>query len=132
MKEKGKVIRIGEGVAVVETMPVEACTKCCSCGAGKPRKVTLSGEKAAGLRVGDAVEIEIADSSMMRVYLLMYALPLIIFVASVFLMYLFTASPLASFLMGLTATALTYFVIGRLINKGIPLLPDTCVRKDAQ
>jgi len=130
MKEKGKVISVDGQAAVIETLPAEACSKCCSCGAGKPRRLTVTGEKAAGLSEGELVEIEISDSSMMRVYLMMYALPLAVFVLGVFLIYYFTGSPLVSFIAALAATAGTYTAIGYLIKKGVPLVPDTCVRKD--
>ena len=44
MREEGIVIKIEGAAAIVEISPKKACTKCCSCGASKPRQIVITGE----------------------------------------------------------------------------------------
>ncbi len=129
MKEQGTVIEIKGNEAIVEIAPHDKCTKCCSCGAGKPRRFTVSGENAKGLAVGDRVEVDVATSSMMRVYLLLYGLPLVVFVAAVLLLYAIIGSPLISFTGALTATVAVYFALGFYARKSRGLSPKVTVTK---
>lgn len=129
MKEEGIVIKIENGDVVIETKPKEVCTKCCSCGAGRPQRVTISGEKAKGLKEGDRVEVEVETGSMMKVYLLLYGLPLAIFVGTVLVLYAVSNSPLISFFGGAAGTVITYFFVGYFVRKNQDFIPDICVRK---
>ena len=129
MKEKGKVISVRGGEAVIEVMPAEACTKCCSCSAARQRRVRVGLEKMPEVSPGDDVTIEIATSSMMRIYLLIYALPLAVFTAVLFGVYAVSASSVCSFASALAGTAITYFLISRYIKKYPVSLPSACIRK---
>jgi len=113
MKEEGIVKERRQGDVVIEILPKKECTKCCSCSASKAQTMTVSGEKATGLQVGDHVEIEIDPSVMMKAYVMLYALPLIAFIAAVCIVYFVSGSPPASLIAALAATAGTYFLTGR-------------------
>ena len=116
MKEEGTVIRIEKDIAVVEITPSEKCTKCCSCGASKARQVTVAGEAASSLAVGQKVKVEIDSSVMLKLYLMVYAVPLAVFVSVVILLHIFTGSPIISFTGALAATILVYLVMGHFIK----------------
>ncbi len=113
MREEGIVKELRQGSATIEVLPKKECTKCCSCSASKTQTMTVSGEKTQGLQVGDHVGIEVDQSVMMKAYGMLYALPLIAFIAAVCTVYFVSGSPLASLTAALAATAGTYFLIGR-------------------
>lgn len=117
MKEIGAVIKKEQGKAVIEVLPKKECSKCCSCGAFRKRHFILDGKSAEILKQGDAVEIEIAQSAMMKVYFFLYGLPLIVFVGMIFGVYMFTSSPVISFSSALFAVIAAYLIIGR-FNRG--------------
>ena len=128
MKEEGRVVSVKDGLAVIETDPREACTKCCSCRAAKPQRITVKGDKAEGLRAGDKVEINVGTSSMMKVYMLLYALPAAVFLAAILSLYFVTASPVISFAGALAATVASYVFSGRYIAEHVNISPDVCVK----
>ena len=129
MKEEGKVIEISKGNVVIEIIPKEECTKCCSCNAAYPRRVTVSEEKTGGLSIGGHVEIEIDSSSMMKLYILLYAVPLLAFVATIFGLYIILKSPIISFIAALVATLLVYMLVGFYIRRNFHVSPDVCTKK---
>jgi positive regulator of sigma E activity len=131
MKEEGTVVSINGNSVLIEISPHEECTKCCSCGANKPRQVTVSGEKAKELKVGDRVRVEIDPSIMMKLYMVLYAVPLGVFVAVVLLLFYFSGAPLLSFSGAIVCTAGSYFVAGRLIGANPAFAPEITVIQPA-
>jgi positive regulator of sigma E activity len=129
MKEKGTVISVKGGEAVIEVMPAEACTKCCSCSASRQRRVKVGREKAPGVSPGDDVTIEIDTSSMMKIYLVIYAVPLLVFTGVLFGVYAASESSIYSFVSALVGTVITYYLISRYIKKYPLFLPSACIRK---
>jgi positive regulator of sigma E activity len=117
MKEHGKVIKIDRGEALVEIEPEGTCTKCASCNASGKRYTAIPAEKAASLKEGDLVEIEVSGKELVKVYLLLYALPLAVFTLSVLMCDLFKCSPPVSFGSAILATAAVYLVAGRTAKK---------------
>jgi positive regulator of sigma E activity len=132
MKEEGIVIKIGKDTATIEIPPRKECTKCCSCGASGPRRTVVSGDKAKGLRVGDRVEIDIETGSMMRVYILLYALPLAAFVMAALILHAVFRSPAASFAGAIISTIITYMLVGFYIRRNPGFSPDVCVKRIAE
>jgi positive regulator of sigma E activity len=130
MKEEGKIIKIEGSEAVIEVSPQEACSKCCSCGAARARRVTVSADKTAGLSVGDIVEVEVDTSSMMKVYILMYGIPLVAFLFSIFSLYLVSSSPPVSFVGAILATGIIYLFIGRYMRSRPGFSPEICAKRD--
>lgn len=124
MKEEGTVREINDSTVRVEIVPREACTKCCSCKASGLRDVFVENHDMGSLTVGDRVEIEIESPKMMRVYMLLYAVPLIIFLAGLFCAYILFASPVISVLTAFVATIIAYIVIGSRIRKMRDLAPQ--------
>jgi len=129
MKETGKIVQMTDRSIVIETDAHEACTKCCSCQASEGKQVTLDNHYDENLSVGDKVEIEISPVRMVRVYLLLYAFPLTIFVGGVFAAYFLTLSPIISFIAGMAATILSYIVISRQIKKRDGFSSEITVKK---
>lgn len=128
MREKGKVIKIEGLSAEIEIEPKEACSKCCACSGRKDHKVLYTGEKVQGLKVGDTVEVEVEPGSMMRVYALLYGLPLVSFIATLIVVYLIAKSPLFSVACGMLAIVLSYFLSGLCIRK----IPELAPRIDVK
>ena len=129
MREEGVVTKIIGADAVVEISPKEACSKCCSCGASEPRQIIVAGEQVKGLKAGDHVDVEINTRSMMRVYILMYMVPLIIFVGVVLCLHAFLGAPVISFIGALAATAIGYIFIGRYIRGHGAFVPNIRLKK---
>jgi positive regulator of sigma E activity len=123
-------MRFEQGTAVIEIPPADACTKCCSCSAAKPKQVRIDGGNMPEVAVGDMVTVDIDTSSMMKVYLMVYALPLLVFVSTLLCAYALSRSPIVSFAAGLGATAVTYFFISRYIKSRPVTLPQVSVIKD--
>ena len=132
MKEQGTVIEVKVDSVVIESAPKEVCTKCCSCGASRPRQITISGEKAKGLKVGDTVEIDIASGMMMRLYTLFYGIPLAVFVVSILAIYAVCRVPIASFLGAVICTVITYVCVGYHIRKNPRFYPNICLKRSQE
>ncbi|MFH1665140.1 MAG: SoxR reducing system RseC family protein [Candidatus Omnitrophota bacterium] len=130
MKEEGRVVKVEGGEVTVEVMAAEVCTKCCSCGAAKTRYVTIGEEKAAGLVVGDKVEVEVEASDMMRMYMLLYALPLIVFIAVVFITHAATGSPLLSVLFAIGGIIGSFAAVALYLKKKKPCLTKCAKKQD--
>ena len=131
MKEEGIVIKIEKDTAVIEIPPRKECSKCCSCGASRPRRITVSDGKAEDLKAGDRVGIDIDTSSMMHVYILLYGFPLAAFVGGVFLLHTVFGSPIVSFMGGIAVTGGAYMLVGVYIRRNFRFSPDICVKKRA-
>jgi len=129
VKEQGKVIKTENGKVTIEISPKEACTKCCSCTASKMRHIVISEEKDKNLSIGDIIEYEIPSSQMLKIYLLLYGIPLVVFVGAILAVYAFYAHPLISFFAGLAATILSYIIIGLFIRKASWYLGSVCAKK---
>lgn len=129
MKEKAIVVKVKDKEVVVRTIPDEKCSGCCSCGAAEGRSFTVPISKTTSLCEGDTLEIEVAPGGLMRVYLIIYAIPLFVFVAVLIASYGATTSPLWSFMLASTALGAAYFIIGFLARKCQGILPAACVRK---
>ncbi|MBU1084519.1 MAG: SoxR reducing system RseC family protein, partial [Candidatus Omnitrophica bacterium] len=72
MKEQGTVITRDADTATVRIEKSEACSKCCSCENARARIITVTVDKAAGVNVGDIVEIEVSPSTMLKTYCFIY------------------------------------------------------------
>ncbi|MBL7072913.1 MAG: SoxR reducing system RseC family protein [Candidatus Omnitrophica bacterium] len=111
MKEVGKIIEVTDKFVVVETDVHEKCSKCCSCQASRGRQVSIRKKRDEFFSIGDKVEIVVETKSMMRVYLLLYAVPLVIFISGVLAAHVITRSPIMSFAAGIAVLILCYAVL---------------------
>lgn len=116
MKEQGYIIKIENTTATVEVRPHEACSKCCSCGAGKKRQVIVTSPNVQDMTIGQEVEVEVDDKVMLKVWLLLYGLPLVAFLAGLLVTNVFTKEPIIAFLAGLACTILTFLAVGRFLR----------------
>ncbi len=124
MKEQGIVIEITDSEATIRINAHEACTKCCSCKGKDDQTITISGKKREGLNVGDNVEVDIEEGSMLRVYSLLYAVPLVVFVVAILTLYSVLSSPILSFMGAIAFVVVTYFIVSRYIKKLSDLAPN--------
>ena len=124
MKESGTVIKAEKTSAVIEIRKHEECHKCGGCNTARPVRMTVDGTQAEGLNIGDRVEVEIAASTMMKAYLLLYALPLVVFVAVILILYAVLRSPILSFMGAVAGTILAYLTIGLCIRKKHTFSPN--------
>ncbi|MFA6636536.1 MAG: SoxR reducing system RseC family protein [Candidatus Omnitrophota bacterium] len=129
MKEKAVVISTKEREALVRTVPNEKCSGCCSCGASKSRSFIVPLGGMSSPKEGDILEIEVNPSSMIGVYLILYAIPLLVFVLALIGAYAVTASPLLSFALASSVLGAVYLAIGYIVRRSPALLPAVCVKK---
>jgi positive regulator of sigma E activity len=129
LKEKAVVISAREREALVRTIPNEKCSGCCSCGAAKSRSFTVPLGEMDPPKEGEILEIEVNPASMMGVYLIIYAIPLLVFVIALIGVYAVTASPLLSFILASAFLGAVYLAIGYLVRRSPALLPAVCVKK---
>ena len=84
MTEKGKVISIHEGKALVMLTPSEKCAGCNLCSQLQPGgKMSLEVEAVEGLHPGQEVTIEIDSREMLKSGWTVFILPLIAFIVGV-------------------------------------------------
>ena len=129
MKEDGVVKRINDGRMTVEIIPSEKCKGCGSCGAAQPRSVKVSTDDLGDIREGDPVTVNVAAPAMFKVYLLLYALPLVVFVGLILAGYAVSGHPLWSFTGAILATVCVYVLIGRYMKNKPEFSPRICPRK---
>lgn len=128
MKETGKVIKITHDEVTIEVIPPKVCTKCSACHAAQAQNITLSGEKARGLKLGESVSVEIDTSPILKVYTLFYGVPLLVFMTTILLLYLLFKSPLMSLAGSVLTVAVTYVLVGRYAKNRQELYPKICPR----
>ena len=128
MREEGVVICIGEETSVIETLPAKECKGCASCGASRPRRIKVDSRSLEGVKAGDHVTIDVPAFSMMKLYMLLYGLPLVVFAGVVLFLYYFSKNPLISFLVAAAATGLVYLITGKYLRNRTEFMPTVCAR----
>ncbi|MFH1798912.1 MAG: SoxR reducing system RseC family protein [Candidatus Omnitrophota bacterium] len=111
MKEKGIVIKKDEKGVIVEIIHEEKCTRCCSCAVAEKRQIKVPAPAAKGIERGDKVTIEVDSSVMLKVYFLLYGLPVTIFVISLCVIQKLAGVPILSFFGGLFLTGISLALI---------------------
>ncbi|MDD5634532.1 MAG: SoxR reducing system RseC family protein [Candidatus Omnitrophica bacterium] len=129
MREEGKIVDITGKNVVVEVSPKDTCTKCCSCNAAYKRKLVLANDKAKSLKIGDQVEVEVDTASIMKIYLLLYAVPLLLFIITVFMVYFMTMKPVVSVAAGVFAIVISYVAVGTIIKNNKKFYPAICDKR---
>jgi len=132
MREEGIVKSIKNGNVIVETVPPEGCKGCASCGAASPRAISLNLSEFKDIKEGDCVTIDVQETAMMKVYILLYAIPLAVFVLSILLTYVLFREPLWSFISALLATCFVYVYVGRYVKGRSEFSPKICKIKHGQ
>lgn len=85
MEEKGRVIKVENGVAQVEMERTSACARCGICLQSSENKSILSVKDFLGARPGDEVEVLIEGKEVLKAAFLVYLFPLVGLVAGYFL-----------------------------------------------
>jgi positive regulator of sigma E activity len=126
MKEYGVIEKIEGKTAVIRIVQQEDCKGCGACGASKPRTVSISAKDVKGLNPGDKVSVDVNTGIMMKAYGLIYAVPLAVFLVSIFSLHFLSFSPPISFAGAIITTFITYHFIGRYIKSRTEFTPQIC------
>ena len=125
MKEIGIVSGIQGKKAQVIIQRSSACGDCGACQVGK-NKLTMetNAVNAVGAQRGDQVEVEMSFVNILKASLILYGIPLIVFILGVFAGNYIPFqnqpdNPLISFLSGLLLMTLSYIVIKIFDQKGV-------------
>jgi len=127
MKERGTVKSVCKDSIAIEIVPPEECSKCSSCGAAKSRIINVDPSGFdEDVRRGDQVTVDVGAVTMMKVYALLYMIPLTVFVVSLLGTFAVIKHPLWSFISALLTTCCAYVLIGRYIKKRPEFHPTVC------
>lgn len=121
MAEKGQVIEIKGGIAVVKMTRTEACAKCRACIAGMKKEDTcVEADNGCDAKVDDWVEVELRENGFIVAVLIMYGIPFVAliigimlgnFVISPYMGLTNQSSELVSFGVGILFTAIAFLWI---------------------
>jgi len=85
MEEKGKVIKVENGVAQVEMERTSACARCGICLSSSGDKPILYVKDSIGARPGDEVFLSVESKEILKAAFLVYLFPLVGLIAGYFL-----------------------------------------------
>ena len=85
MEEKGKVVKIDNGVAQVEMGRTSACARCGICLQSSGDKPILYVKDSLGARPGDEVLVSVDSKQILKAAFLIYLFPLVGLIAGYFL-----------------------------------------------
>ncbi len=107
MREKGRVVRIENGFAIVQMTRSAACNCCGMCNGLVPgsNELHIRTANAAGASPGDTVEIEVQTRGVLQAAFLVYGLPLL--------------GGIAGFILGSLVAGGIYRIAGALLGFGI-------------
>jgi len=129
MKEKCTIKKITDKEVFLETLPGVECSKCCSCSAANARNIVISKEQAGAVKEGDKVEVTVQNQYMMKIYIMLYAIPLAVFVGSILILSVFFTSPIWNFLYAFLLTLVAYLFISIYIRRHTYFLGDIQIKK---
>ena len=87
-KEKGRVVEIKGNLAVVTLTRREACAKCRACSAGfTSQEMRIEADNLCEAKVGDWVELSLAENGFLGAVKIMYGIPMIGLMAGLLLGY---------------------------------------------
>ncbi len=125
MKDRGKIIKIDKKNITVEVAPRQECHKCGAChGSKKQQMIIPLMSEYQSMEPGDAVDLIIDDSIMLKISLLMYGAPLFVFITAILTAYYLTKHPLISFSAAFIATIFSYLFLGRYSRKNRSFVPE--------
>lgn len=126
MREEGIIIKIEDGFAVIKTIPSKECKCCSACASGRPREIRIKVDNADKYAAGDRIVVEVPSHSIIKLYMLLYGLPLLTFMAALTGVYYFSQNPVLSFFAAVASTLFTYVCVGRLLSRNQSFIPKIC------
>lgn len=119
--EQGTVINIKKNKAEILFKPSSMCMTCQKCERGKEGKFHLMVEDSLGCKKGEKVEVQIVTPSQLKAIILLYGLPLIVFILVNIIVYSILDNlkfnPDLSVIIGLSSailfTGITYYIISK-------------------
>ncbi len=85
MEEKGRVVKVDNGVAQVEMERTSACGRCGICLQSSGDKPILYAEDSLGARPGDEVLVSVESKQVLKAAFLIYLFPLVGLIGGYFL-----------------------------------------------
>ncbi|CDZ75032.1 putative membrane protein [Peptoniphilus sp. ING2-D1G] len=123
MQREGIVVKVVEDNIEITTVRPSACGESCeTCSAkcAESKTMTQTFPNTINAEVGDRVVIEVNDKNYLKYILLVYAVPLVFFIAGVFFSSLIIKGDhrqILSFFIGLIAMATSYLIIKKIDDK---------------
>ncbi|TYB92322.1 MAG: SoxR reducing system RseC family protein [Kosmotoga sp.] len=134
MRETATVVSVRENIAILTKIRTEACKACpvketCSSASGS-REIKIKARKGEiDLKPGDLVEIEVKNFSATKVAMLLYGIPLAIFIGILIVMYYAGVPDNYSLITSFGGLGITYFLIYRYDKKNREKIMPTVIRK---
>ncbi|MFW6119754.1 MAG: SoxR reducing system RseC family protein [Petrotogales bacterium] len=134
MRETATVVNVKEDIVILSKMRSEACKSCpvnktCSSTSGS-REIKIKAKKGnIKLRPGDLVEIEVKNYSATQVALLLYGIPLAVFIGILVILYYVGAPDSYSLISSFAGMGIVYFLIYRYDKKNREKIMPTVIRK---
>ena len=124
MKQYGFVVSISSDSVVIEVVRSSACgDKCGSCGGNCEKKVIKAEVKnRLDAKVGDYIEIEVADKSILKAAMLVYIMPLVLLFVGIWIGYVVGNSlenineELTAIVMGIIFMAISMLFLKKIDN----------------
>mgnify|MGYP001090948900 FL=1 len=85
MEERGRVVKVENGVAEVEMERTSACARCGICLLSSGDKPILYAKDSLGVRPGDEVTVSMESKEVLKTAFLIYLFPLVGLIAGYFL-----------------------------------------------
>ena len=117
MEQVGKIEKIDGNIATILVKRVSACgDSCVSCSAAcKQKGIEIQSEVTSDIELGDYVEITTENEIMFRHILMLYGMPLIILLGTIFaanyLLGNFVNKDAISAILGLSSLSVSYFIL---------------------
>lgn len=118
MGEVGKVVAIENNKVVVSLERKEACANCRACSVGmKSEEMIIKAVNECKAKVGDKVEIVLAEADFIKAVLIMYGFPFIFFMLGIFVGYYgslkmgYSNNELIGFGLGFILVIISYLII---------------------
>jgi sigma-E factor negative regulatory protein RseC len=134
MRETATVVSVKDDIAILTKIRSEACKACpvkgtCSSASGS-REIRIKARKGdIELKPGDLVEIEVKNFSATKVAMLLYGIPLAVFIGILVIMHYLGASDNYSLLTSFVGLSITYFMIYRYDKKNREKIMPVVVKK---
>lgn len=85
MEERGNVLEVRHGTAMVEVVRHEACRHCGGCNFGQADRIVVEATDLVGTRAGDHVALELEASRVLGAAFVVYLIPLAFLVLGLYL-----------------------------------------------
>ena len=111
----GVVTDVKNGIASVAFQRSEMCSHCNICSSTGNNMMEITVKNSLNVKPGDKVTVSFETSKLLKASLICYVIPLVIFVAGLFIGY--SISEIAAVIISLSTLLISFFVIRFINNK---------------